>query len=385
MTTVITARLLGPDGRGVYVAAISWAALFATFSHLSLSQVIIHLAAGKPQDEWLSRVMGSLVVIVTATTILGWIVAAIMYWSRSGALFHHLDGLILMLALLTLPALIWLEDGNGVLMALDKLPVMNFAQIAGASASLLFTFVAVGLAGLGVKGALVATLLAQLTTVGISLGYVFRQIPRLTIDVQTVRTLLKGGAMLHFNAIGSYLFTQANVLILNHYRSTSETAQYQLAMQLLFGMQIIPMAVSSVTYALVSRLGPDGAWPQHRQLLLQVVLLMLVLAGVAYFVAPLVVRLVFGVSFLPAAQIFRILLLGVLGMTMALVMASQWISRGLFLQAASLTLLVGAATVAGNYLVVPKYGMFGAAWVTVGTYGTSVIGNSIMFFWVEYR
>jgi len=50
-----------------------------------------------------------------------------------------------------------------------------------------------------------------------------------------------------------------------------------------------------------------------------------------------------------------------------------------------LTLFVGGATVLANFLTVPKYGMVGAAWVTVGTYSVSVVGNGIMALWVQSR
>ena len=50
---------------------------------------------------------------------------------------------------------------------------------------------------------------------------------------------------------------------------------------------------------------------------------------------------------------------------------------------ATTTLLIGAATVLANYLVVPRYGMFGAAWVTVGTYAVTMLVNVAMALWVE--
>src|SRR4029079_11183493 len=95
--------------------------------------------------------------------------------------------------------------------------------------------------------------------------------------------------------------------------------------------------------------------------------------------------MVFGAPFAPSIPIFRILLLSVVGSTMSIVMASQWIGRGLFVQAAVLTVAVGALTVLANYLVVPRFGMQGAAWVTVGTYSVSIVGNGAMAIWVEMR
>lgn len=71
-------------------------------------------------------------------------------------------------------------------------------------------------------------------------------------------------------------------------------------------------------------------------------------------------------------------------MCLSLVMVSQWIARGLFLQAALLTLLFGVGIVA-NLVVIPSHGTRGATWVTVGCYMASLIGNAIMALWVEAR
>src|SRR5207302_2264102 len=142
---------------------------------------------------------------------------------------------------------------------------------------------------------------------------------------------------------------------------------FQLAVQILLGIQIIPMAVSTVAYSLVSKHGPDGAWPQQRKLLMEVLVLTIAAGAVTYLIAPWVVPFVFGAPFTPAVPIVRIVVLSVAGSTMSMVMSSQWIARGLFLQAALLTLSVGALAVLGNYLFVPRFGMYGAAWVTAGT------------------
>jgi O-antigen/teichoic acid export membrane protein len=155
--------------------------------------------------------------------------------------------------------------------------------------------------------------------------------------------------------------------------------------QLFTGIQIVPTAVSVVAYSLVAREGANEAWPQQRKLLLSVLALMAAVAAIGYFVAPFLLPLVFGERFLPAVPLFRILLIGVVGMTMSLVMASQWIARGLFLQAALLTLAIGCITVVANYFAVPRYGATGAAWVLGGTYTISVLGNGIMALWVEAR
>lgn len=385
LTAVITARYLGPGGRGVLVATTSWVTMFSTFGFLSLSQVVIFLATGKQSEAWLPDVLGGLVRILLIMAIAGLAVAGGLYFYDGDRIFNHIPPVTFLIAFCAFPFMLWIENGNGVLMALGKLHVLNIAQVIGGTMMLILTFLAAGPLHLGVAGAVGAWALAQGAIVVITFSYVLRRAGRLPLRNTVAPELLRGGLKLHLNAIGTYLFTQANILILNHYRSSNETAWFQLGVQILSAIQIIPLAVSTVTYSLVSKHGPDGAWPQQRKLLLEVLALTMAAGGVAYFVAPWVVPFVFGKPFAPAVPILRILLLSIAGMTLSIVMASQWISRGLFVQAAGLTLLIGALTVLGNYIAVPRYGMYGAAWVTVGTYAISIIGNGSMALWVNSR
>ncbi len=383
--TTMTARFLGPTGRGIYVAANAWVAAFATFGYLSLSQVVFFMAAGKDESEWLPRVLGTLLAILASMTVLGWIIAATLYVVSGGAIFHNLSGTVLLIAFGALPFMIWVENGNGILMALGKVGVMNISQIIGGTTNVLVTFLLVGVWKRGIHGALVGLVFAQALIVAVSLGYIARRTRSWTFDRRAARELLTGGAKLHLNAIGTYLFTQANLLILNNYRTPKETAYYQLAVQLITAMQLVPIAVSTVAYAVIGREGPNAAWPKHRALLGQSLVLMAAAGVVAYFASPFAIRLVFGAAFAPSVPLFRILLLALIGMTMSMVMAAQWIARGLFMQAAFLTIAVGAATAAANFIVVPRWGVFGAAWVTVATYSIAIAGNGIMAVWVERK
>jgi O-antigen/teichoic acid export membrane protein len=383
LTSVITARYLGPSGRGVFVAAVGWVTLFSTLGHLSLGQVIIHIATRAGAGTWLPRVLGSALAVMGVVTLAGWAIAAGMYAATGGEMFQHIPLAVLVTAMAALPLMIWIENGNGILLSLDRLPVMNAAQVAGATVLLLLTFVVLGVLDLDIKAALVALLLAQAVTAAISFGDLFRRAPALGVAQDTVRELLGGSLKLHLNAVGTYLFMQANVLILNHYRPPRETAYYQLAVQLATGLQIIPLAASAVAYSLVTKLGPDQAWPQHKRLLLQVLLLVAAIGVVAWIAAPFAIGLAFGREFLATVPLFRLLLLGTLGMTLTIVMASQWISRGLFLQAAGITLAIGTSAVIANLLVVPRYGSFGAASVTVGTYAATMLANVMMALWIE--
>src|SRR5437016_11152474 len=84
--TVITARFLGPQGRGVIAAASSWVALFVTFGHLSLQHVVVYLLGPSDRDRNLPVVAGSVMAVTAGTALVGWAGAAALWAiTRGGA------------------------------------------------------------------------------------------------------------------------------------------------------------------------------------------------------------------------------------------------------------------------------------------------------------
>lgn len=381
----VTARVLGPEGRGLFVAANAWVGVLATFGSLSLGQVAMHVASGRKREEWLPDVVGSTGLILGAVVVLTWLGVAVTYVTTGGEFFRHLTPGILTLAMLALPFMLAAEAARFLLNAADALRTANLAQMAGTTAGALTVVVCVVLLRGGVPGALVAALLAVVTSATFSVLHLRRLAGSFLPSLAMTRRLVGGSARLHMSTIGTYLFSQASILILNNYRPPAETAYFQLAMQL-FGMSLIgSTAIGAVAFGLVAREGPDGAWPQQRRLLGQALGLVSLVAVAAYFLAPIAIRLVAGEEFMPVVTLFRWLLLGLLGATFSSTMASQWIGRGLFWQAAALTLAVGLASLGTTAVLVPRIGVDGALIGTLVAYGISIVGNGVMALRIETR
>src|SRR4051812_8334486 len=90
IATVITARFLGPQGRGVIAAASSWVALFVTFGHLSLQHVVVYLLGPSDRDRNLPLVTGSVMAVTAGTALVGWAGAAALWAITRGAAFEHI-------------------------------------------------------------------------------------------------------------------------------------------------------------------------------------------------------------------------------------------------------------------------------------------------------
>ena len=382
---IITARFLGPQGRGVIAAASSWVALFVTFGHFSLSNVIIYLLGGEDRERLLPAVTGSVLTLTALTTLAGWLIAAVMYLVTHGRIFQHLPPLVLVIAFIGLPFLLWMENGNSLLIVLGDLKRLNFAQAAGTTTGILLVAIMVGVLKGGVAAALTATLISYAVVIGIGLHRVIAASRPLTVSHAILRQLVGGGVRLHLAAVSTFFFTNIAVILLNYFRPVAEAGFFQFAMQLILAMQVVPMAITIVAYTIVARDGADGAWREHRTLVLQTLLYSAVAAAIAYVAAPIAVPLLAGRAFMPAVPIFRVAALSIFGMGLMTVMAPQWVARGYFLRVAAISGFAALVGALGNYALVPRYGMTACAWVMVASYTIQFVANAAFAFWIDRR
>lgn len=374
----LTARLLGPEGRGKIAVVTTWSVLFANIGYLSLGEVLVYRAGQESNDHWFTESFSSLVVIFLTISLLT-VAAIVAIYFIDPAIFRGVSGWIFGCLCLLTATKIWGQYNGVLLSAFEKLTIYNRYLIYSQTMALSLIIIFVWWFKLGVVSALFSMIVGQVVLASSGLKY-FWQKARKTVRYSKgeITYLLKGGMKLHINAIGSYLFLSADVLMINYFLGTKDAGFYQLATQLLSVMMIVSQSASMVLFGKVTSLGTADAWRVQRKLLLVIIALMICVGLLAWMLAPYFIPVLAGEKFRPSVKIFDYLLFAIVGMTFVNVMASQWIGRGLFVQASAITLFVGLANVYANYILIPKYGVMGAVWATLGTYTFAVVGNGIL-------
>ena len=384
IATMVTARCLGPDGRGVIAATTSWLFMLFTFGHLSLAHVVMYVAGGSARSQ-LPAVVGVLLAVTAAIAAIAWFVVLALYVLAHQLLFEHIPLSALLVVLAALPCLIWMEYANSLLIVAGDVHRLNVAQITGTTTTIVVVVVGVAVLKGGVVVALFANLAGYLVTIAVGMPVILAAAGTIRVARPVAVRLLREGARLHVGAVGTFFLTYASVILLNHWRPLPEVGWYQLALQLTIALQVVPMAMTTVAYSLVSRDGPDQAWAAHRRLVGQTMAYAVVAALGVLIGAPLAVRLVGGPGFEPAVAIARILGLSVFGAAFSAVMTPQWVVRGYFGAASALSLLAVAVGLIGNWTLIPRFGPTGAAWTMVASYMIHFVGNGAFAWRIERR
>lgn len=366
-TLVLTARWLGPQGRGIGVVVMTWTSLVSSIGYLSLGQVCVHRAANERDLEWVGPVASALAIVAAVATLLGWAGVAAAYLLAGDKLFRGIPATALALGFAALPFVIWEQYGSALLSVVGRLQIYNVNQIIGRTIGLLVLAASIRFLNLGVYGFLAAFVVGQvlISSAGIVV-IVHHARGRLKGGLRVIGGLVRDGIKLHLNSIGVLLFSGADIVMLQYFRGPAEAGIFQLPMQLFLAMLLVPQSAQLALQGRVASRSPSEFWRDHRAIIAFVVSGMTFVAAALWLIAPWLVILIGSHRFEPSVSVFRILLVATPVAAFNTLMVIQWITRGYFLQASVITLTTGLLNCGLNLELIPRFGATGAALATVG-------------------
>lgn len=384
-TLVLSARWLGPEGRGTIATLSTWAAMGANIAALSLGQAIIRHAAKSRGTAWMRPALSTLLSFTVVATIATWLIFAAIYLVSGGRAIGHLPPKEMILGFAIVPLLIWEQYGSALITLAGRIGLFNIGQVAGRLLVLLLATALVLLLDWGVSGFLAAMLVGQAVTALIGTTALTRlagglQMPDLTI----MKGLLADGVRLHLNTIGVLLFTGIDVIMLQYWRGFEEVGVFQLASQLFITLLIVPQTAVLLLNGKIEHLGPAEFWRYHRAILLLVMIIMVAGGTLLAVIAKPVIVALTSPAFAASAQLLQLLLIALPAATLNAMMGIQWITRGWLLRASAITLAAGGFNALANIFLIPRYGAQGAALATVvGIYAIPFTSNLFLFFYLQ--
>lgn len=208
--------------------------------------------------------------------------------------------------------------------------------------------------------ALTTTLLAvSLRAAGIRL--------RPSWDPEVALPVLRTGWPIALNVTLGMVLYNSDVLLLRGFRPSAEVGFYLAAYTLITLLGNLATSYSASLLPTLSRLGgtSENGVRLYRAVLLQVAAGALPIAAGGFVLAPLIVGVVFGGSYQPAAGVLQILILTVPLMFIRMVQHAALIARGRQDRVMWATAIAAAVNIGTNLVIIPRYGMVGAACTTL--------------------
>jgi O-antigen/teichoic acid export membrane protein len=270
---------------------------------------------------------------------------------------------------------------DAVARGIDRFDLRNADQISIAAVTLLATWLALVVLHWGLIGTLAATAAARLAVLALFGALTLRRSGiDLSPDAAELRESLSFGARGHPQTLLAWLHQRVDVMLMAAFAlDPAQIAVYAVAVSVIDRLRVVPDSVSSALLPKLATLGPAemGAYAARitRHLMFWVCLSGLALAAVAPFLVPILFGRPYSASVLP----LYVLLPATAMLTVRGMVGSYFIAAGrpgfnAWVQAGSV-----AVNVAANLWAIPRYGILGAAFASLLSYGVEAIATVVVF------
>jgi O-antigen/teichoic acid export membrane protein len=370
-TSVIIARTLGPEGNGIYTLATLFPLLLVTFTNLGVGPATVYHVA---QDKYpLKEVLGNNVVLSVVTGSVASLLGLLIIVLFGGRFFPTVAPPYLMLALLLVPVTLFGQHYvNQILLGARRIKDFNAATLLHKLFLLLLVVVATVVLGLGIAGALWATVLSSLLLCVVLFPWIKRLAGGVSyrLNPAYVREALGYGVRAHLGNIVGFLNYRIEVFLLGVFVPISAVGFYAVAVGLAEKLWFVSESASIVLFPTVSAERDEQQRKQFTPLVSRTILLITAVGAIVlYVVSHWAIILLYTTAYVAAIPLFRILLPGIVFLSAGRVLANDIAGRGKPLLNTYVGLTGVIVQVALNLAWIPSFGATGAAWATTISYG----------------
>ena len=379
VTTVVVARLLGPQGRGYYAVAAAIGALGVQFGTLGLHTSNAYLVAKQPQS--LAFLTGNALVVSFGFGGLIALLLAVVF-----AVFPHVLGIrgaILLLALLWIPFGLAYTLLQNLMLGVQDIRGYNLAEISTKVLPLVLIGFFVLLRHVGVAKFFFTTVVALVVTCLWVMSRLQQRVSgRPQVSAAVFRDSIRYAVKAYLAASFCFLVLRADLLMVQHILGPEQAGYYSIASTMADYASVLATVIGTILFPKLSALTDLGAkLDLTKKATAGTTLILLPFLAMASLLARPAVRLLFGSAFLPASLSFVLLMPGMLFLGIHMVAVQLLNSIGYPKSVVIIWGLCSLFNVMVNLWAIPHYGIAGASVVSSISYFLAFA----FVMWVIYR
>jgi O-antigen/teichoic acid export membrane protein len=374
VTTVMVARLLGPEGRGIYAVAMTTGLLGVQFGNLGLHTANVYLVAQRP-DSLRSLTRNSVAISFGFGGLIA-VVMAVVLAAEPGLISLH--GVMLTLALIWIPfglAYLLLQH---LMLGVHDVRGYNLLEIVN---KLLPPILMAGLVmagGVSIGSLFATSLFALLLCCAWSWLRLRRGFGHEgSMSRELFQSSFHYASKAYLAALFAFLVLRADLFMVQHMLGPEQAGYYSIASSMADYVSVFAVVISTILFPKLSAMNDTEAKLRMTwRVVWGTIGLLLPMLLVSSLLARPIVRLLFGVAFMPAASAFVLLMPGMLFLGINVV-AVQFLSSIGYPRSVVINWAVCCViNIAVNVWVIPRYGIAGASVISSISYFLAFVLNA---------
>jgi len=380
VTSIILARMLGPEGKGLYSVAMLLPSMIVTFLNLGISSATVYHTARESYRR--EEILGNNVLLSGLIGGVGLLVGLVVATYFGERFFPGVPQQYLIMALFLIPMQTLFAYISNILLGVQRIKELNLiflSQTFSFLVILIFIFVAINASPMS---ALVAQLLAGVLICIALFVQVYRIVGGVSfkLNLSYIRHLTTYGLQAHVGNVFWFLNHRIDMLLINGYLGPTSVGFYSIAVSLTEQLWIISQAASNILFPKIAAEQNEHKRKEITPLVARSVLWITVVVGMVVFVlAHWIIELLYSVSFIEAVQPLRALLPGIIALSVGRVLTNDIAGRGFPILNTYVSGVSLITNVVLNIVWIPRYGIVGAAWASTVSYLLVLCGRIFFY------
>jgi O-antigen/teichoic acid export membrane protein len=379
-TSVLIARALGPEGKGVYAMAMLLPTLIVTLSHLGIGLASVYYVA--QQRYPCKEILGNniiLAAVISGIGVSGGLIVSVFFGQ---AIFAGVAKGYLLLALAIMPINFFFVYLENILLGTQRIKKYNYLSIL--HTVLFFSLIVLSLwvLKISVVGAILAGILAWLLTDVVLFLWVREVAGGVSFkwNREYIKQASTYGIKAHLGNILGFLNLRLDMFLVNAFLNPVAVGFYSIGVGLVEKLWLISQAAGTVLLPKVAAEMDEQRRKEFTPLAARTVLWITALGAlVLVFLSRWIVVLLYSEDFLPSVNALQALLVGIVVLGPGRVLANDIAGRG----RPMLNTYVGMPTLVTNLILnvfwIPRYGITGAAWASTVSYSLTLVARLFLY------
>ncbi|UCD84847.1 MAG: flippase [Deltaproteobacteria bacterium] len=379
-SSIVVARVLGPNGKGVYSLAILLPSLLMTFGSFGIGQASVFYI-GKKQYA-LDEILGNNVMLSFSLGIVGLLVGLIIVVFLSESLFPGVAKIYIYLALLLVPLGFFLTFINYILLGLQKIKEFNFINILQSFTFLIILFAFLLTFKFGVKATIIANVLSCFVGAIVLFYLAKRSVGKfyLFFNKSYLKEAFKYGFKVYLGNIIGFLHYRIDIFLINIFLNPLAVGFYSIAVALAEKIWLVSQSAGLVLFPRVSSETDEKRLKELTPVVCRNVLLITSMGALfLFFLGRMLIIMFYSERFSDSVWPLQILLIGAVTMGGWRILANDLYGRGKPELNIYISLISTVLNIILNILWIPEFGIAGAAWATSVSYTFAFIVILIVY------
>lgn len=367
--SIVLARSLGPEHMGVYAILLLIPALALKFANAGVESSTIY-RIGKGTDSLgtivgTNSILGALFGLGTAGAV------GLIAWMLRDSYFVAIPWPLILLSISAIPFMLFSHFLGGIFLGTKRFGTFSMVRIASDLLFLLFIVVFVVLLRRGIQGAVLANIIAASLVACVTYIAVLKINGGISwcVSFPYVRRLFSYGFQSYVAGLLGFINYKIDILLVNAFAGTLIVGYYSLATNIGEGLWLVASAAALILFSKISSDHDIESINKFTPIVTRNILFITLCSGfVLLMTGRWIIPFLYSGNFIPSLMPLYLLLPGVVAMSVSSILANDYAGRGRPMINVYLAGCGLAVKLILNALLIPPFGMNGAAIATSVSY-----------------